>query len=43
MQTNTIEPSWGLYYATESQLDAAGQKTWITRKSNVGVLTLSLG
>ena len=43
MQSHTIEPSCGLYYATECQLQAAGQKMWITRKSNVGVLTLSLG
>jgi hypothetical protein len=38
MQTNIIEPSCGLYYASEPRLQAAGQKTWITRSANVVVV-----
>lgn len=38
MSTVTIEPSRGLYYASQPQLNADGQKTWITRSANVVVV-----
>jgi len=38
MSAVTIEPSRGLYYASEPQLEADGQKTWITRSANVVVV-----
>ena len=40
MSAVTIEPSRGLYYASEPQLNMDGQKTWITRSANV-VLVVS--
>lgn len=41
MSTDTIEASYGLYYASESQLKADGrEQTWITRSANV-VLAIS--
>jgi hypothetical protein len=38
MSASAIEPSCGLYYASEPQLNATGQKTWITRSANVVVV-----
>lgn len=38
MSATSIEPSCGLYYVSEPQLNVAGQKTWITRSANVVVV-----
>ncbi len=38
MSAVMTEPSRGLYYASEPQLNTASQKTWITRSSNVVVV-----
>lgn len=40
MSATATEPSWSLHYASEPQLSAPGQKTWITRSANV-VLVVS--
>jgi hypothetical protein len=37
MTTIAIEPSCGLYYSSEPQLHAPGQKTWVIRSANVVV------
>lgn len=38
MSAVTVEPSRGLYYATEPQVNTEGQKSWITRSANVVVV-----
>ena len=38
MSATAIEPSCALYYASEPQVNTAGQKTWITRSANVVVV-----
>lgn len=38
MSATTIKPSCSLYYASEPQIESAGQKTWITRSANVVVV-----
>lgn len=38
MSAFTIAPSRGLYYASEPQINAEGQKSWITRSANVVVV-----
>lgn len=42
MSATAIEPSWSLYYASEPQQSASGQKTWITRSANVVVVVSQL-
>lgn len=38
MSATAIEPSCALYYASEPQVSAPGQKTWVTRSANVVVV-----